>query len=232
MKKHKVKNKFHVVYELAEVPRHIEYRKDWKNAEIGDWVATDDEHVVQILRKDNFSVGTCTGTYSYTDDTRMDSVRKKDIYTMSGQNWYTRLKNRTKATRREVVFAKRVRNGGDAVLTYAEVFNTTSEKNAKEKAALLIKSERVQKIMNEKLDDVFKNRGVDLDYLIGAAKDVVDGGKNDSDRLKALNMLWDAFGVIKQQKITEIAGVFQGFDVKHLESAERKQIEAGDVQEK
>ena len=45
-------------------------------------------------------------------------------------------------------------------------------------------------------------------------------------------MLWDAFGVIKQQKITEIAGVFQGFDVKHLESAERKQIEAGDVQEK
>ena len=164
MKKHKVKNKFHVVYELAEVPRHIEYRKDWKNAEIGDWVATDDEHVVQILRKDNFSVGTCTGTYSYTDDTRMDSVRKKDIYTMSGQNWYTRLKNRTKATRREVVFAKRVRNGGDAVLTYAEVFNTTSEKNAKEKAALLIKSERVQKIMNEKLDDVFKNRGVDLDY--------------------------------------------------------------------
>ena len=79
--------------------------------------------------------------------------------------------------------------------------------------------------MNEDLKDVFANKGVDLDYLIGAAKDVVDGGKNDSDRLKDLNMLWYAFGVVKQQKVTEIAGVFQGFDLKHLESAERKQIE-------
>ena len=225
MKKYKVKNKFHTVYKLAEVPRHIEYKEDWKNAEIGDWVATDDEHVVQILRKDNFSVGTCTGTYSYTDDTRMDSVRRKDIYTIGGQNWYTRLKNRKEPTKKEIVFAKRIQRGGEPAEIYAEIFNTTSEKNAKEKAALLIKSERIQKIMNEDLKDVFATKGVDLDYLIGACKDVVDGGKNDSDRLKALNMLWDAFGVIEKQKITEVAGVFQGFDLKHLEGAERKQIE-------
>ena len=155
----------------------------------------------------------------------MDSVRKKDIYSVSGENWYTRLKNRKEPTKREVVFAKRIQRGGEPAEIYAEIFKTTNKKNAKEKAALLIKSERIQKIMNEDLKDVFANKGVDLDYLIGAAKDVVDGGKNDSDRLKALNMLWDAFGVVKQQKVTEIAGVFQGFDLKHLESAERKQIE-------
>ena len=225
MKTYKVKNTKHVVYKTTEVPRDIEYRKDWKNAHIGDWVKTDDGHVVQILRKDNFTVGTCTGTYSYTDDSRMDSVRKKDIYSVSGENWYTRLKNRKEPTKREVVFAKRIQRGGEPAEIYAEIFKTTNKKNAKEKAALLIKSERIQKIMNEDLKDVFANKGVDLDYLIGSAKDVVDGAKNDSDRLKALNMLWDAFGVVKQQKVTEIAGVFQGFDLKHIEGAERKQIE-------
>ena len=225
MKRHKVKNKFHKVYTKAEVPRDIDYKEDWKNADIGDWVETDDKHVMQILRKDNFTVGTCTGTYPTTDDTKMSSVRKKDIYTVSGENWYTRLKNRKEPTKKEIIFAKRIQCGGEPSDIYAEVFNTTSKKNAKEKAALLIKSERIQKIMNEDLKDVFANKGVDLDYLIGSAKDVVDGAKNDSDRLKALNMLWDAFGVVKQQKVTEIAGVFQGFDLKHIEGAERKQIE-------
>ena len=225
MKRHKVKNKFHNVYTTRDVPSGIEYRKDWKNADIGDWVKTDDGHVIQILRKDSFTVGTCTGSYSYTDDSLMDTVRKKDIYSVSGENWYSRLKNRKKPTKKEIIFAKRVQRGGDPILTYVEIFNTTNKKNAKEKAALLIKSERIQKIMNEDLKDVFANKGVDLDYLIGSAKDVVDGAKNDSDRLKALNMLWDAFGVVKQQKVTEIAGVFQGFDLKHIEGAERKQIE-------
>ena len=231
MKRHKVKNKFHKVYTKAEVPRGIEYREDWKNADIGDWVVASDGNVIQILRKDNFTVGTCTGTYTYTDDSPMDTTRKKDIYSISGDNWYTRLKNRKNPTKKEIIFAKRIQRGGDPILTYVEVFNTTNKKNAKEKAALLIKSERIQKIMNEDLKDVFVKKGVDLEYLIGSAKDVVDGAKNDSDRLKALSMLWDAFGVVKQQKITEIAGVFQGFDLKHLESAERKQIGAGDVQE-
>ena len=86
MKRHKVKNKFHKVYTKAEVPRDIDYKEDWKNADIGDWVETDDKHVMQILRKDNFTVGTCTGTYPTTDDTKMSSVRKKDIYTVSGEN--------------------------------------------------------------------------------------------------------------------------------------------------
>ena len=229
MKRHKVKNKFHKVYTKAEVPRNIDYKEDWKNADIGDWVETDDKHVMQILRKDSFTVGTCTGTYPTTDDTKMSSVRKKDIYTVSGENWYTRLKNRKEPTKNEIIFAKRIQRGGEPSDIYAEVFNTTSKKNAKEKAAILIKSERIQKIMNEDLKDVFSNKGVDLDYLIGSAKDVVDGAKNDSDRLKALSMLWDAFGVVKQQKITEIAGVFQGFDLKHIEGAERKQIEESDV---
>lgn len=78
--------------------------------------------------------------------------------------------------------------------------------------------------MDEDLKDVFAAKGVDLDYLIGACKEVVDGGKNDSDRLKALNMLWDAFGVVKQKQVTEVRGVFQGFSPEEIEGVQRQEI--------
>ena len=80
--------------------------------------------------------------------------------------------------------------------------------------------------MTQDLKDTFSKLGVDLDYLIESAKDVVDGAKNDSDRLKALGMLWQAFGVVEEQKVTEIKGVFQGFSPKELMTAERGQIES------
>ncbi len=133
METYKVKNIEHKVYTVDDVPPNLEYSRDWKAADIGDWVETDDKHVIQILRKDKFTVGTCTGTYPTADNSIMDSVRKKDIYSVGGENWYTRLKNRTKATKNEIIFAKRVQRGGDPVETYIEVFNSKSKKNAKEK---------------------------------------------------------------------------------------------------
>ena len=77
--------------------------------------------------------------------------------------------------------------------------------------------------MDEKLEDVFKKRGIDLNFLIEAAQDVVSGGKNDSDRLNALKMLWDAYGVVKSQKVTHV-GLFQGHTVNQLEEAKRPEV--------
>ena len=91
-------------------------------------------------------------------------------------------------------------------------------------SALLIKQERVQKNVDEILEDVFKKRGIDLEFLIEAAQDVVSGGKNDSDRLNALRMLWDAYGVVKSQKVTHV-GLFQGHTVNQLEEARRPDAE-------
>ena len=75
--------------------------------------------------------------------------------------------------------------------------------------------------MNQDLKDTFVKKGVDLDYLIQQVKDECDNGKNGSDRLNALKMLWEAFGVVEKTKVTEITGIFQGFDQKRLEDAKR-----------
>ena len=78
--------------------------------------------------------------------------------------------------------------------------------------------------MNQNLKDTFAKKGVDLDYLIQQAKDECDNSKNGSDRLNALKMLWEAFGVVEKRKVTEITGIFQGFDQKHLEGAKRPEL--------
>ena len=87
-----------------------------------------------------------------------------------------------------------------------------------------MKTERVDSIMREDLKDSFSKHSIDLDYLIGVAKGVTDSAKNDADRLRALTMLWDAFGVVEKQKVTNITGIFQGITDKQLEAAKRPEL--------
>lgn len=216
------------VYSAGELPDDIEYKDNWRDGEVGDWVQADDGNVIQVLRRYNSSnmecIGTCTGTYVVSDDAEMDTVRKKDIYSVSGKNWYDRLVSREEPTKYEVLFAQRLALGDNPTQAYLKVYKTKDEGAAKKKAAILVKQERIQKLVRQDLKDTFSKLGIDLDYLVESAKDVVDGAKNDSDRLKALNMLWDAFGVVEKQKVTEVAGLFQGFTAGEIEQVERKAI--------
>tara|TARA_R110002012_G_scaffold272092_3_gene457553 strand:- start:6032 stop:6754 length:723 start_codon:yes stop_codon:yes gene_type:complete len=228
MKTYKV-NKINCnVYNTDEIPDDVEYKEDWRTGKVGEWVRTDDNKIIQVLRRYNTSgmecIGTCTGTYVVSDDTEMDSVRKKDIYSVSGKNWYDRLVSRTEPTKYEVLFAQRLALGDQPTQAYLHVYDTKDENAAKKKAAILVKQERIQKLVRQDLKDTFSKLGIDLDYLVESAKDVVDGAKNDSDRLKALNMLWDAFGVVETQKVTEVAGLFQGFTAGQIEQVERKAL--------
>ena len=231
MRSYKVNKVNCYVYSKPEVPEDIEYKEDWRDGNVGDWVKADDGNIIQILRRfgngSGQCVGTCTGTYVVSPDSIMDTDKKKDIYSISGKNWYERLTTRKDPTNQEILFAQRLSLGDSPTEAYLAVYNTSSEGSAKKKAAILVKQERIQKLVRQDLKDTFSKLGVDLDYLVESAKDVVDGGKNDSDRLKALNMLWEAFGVIEQQKVTEILGIFLGFSPAELTGAtDRKQIEA------
>ena len=41
--------------------------------------------------------------------------------------------------------------------------------------------------------------GTDAEYLISRVKQIVDNGKKASDRIRALQMLWDAYGVCEEK---------------------------------
>ena len=79
MRSYTIKKIEHHVYEdLDELPADLVYLKDWRQAEIGDWVLADDACVIQVLRKNALtkprgkvrvvhSLGTCTGTFKISD---------------------------------------------------------------------------------------------------------------------------------------------------------------------
>ena len=231
MREYTVKGRKHKVYDLEEVPGDLGYLEDWRDGRVSDWVKADDECVIQILRRRRMGsiviLGTCTGTFKIASNVKMDTIRRDNIYNLRGTTLYADIKEREAPTPKEIVFAQRYALGEDPIKAYMNTYHS-SEDRAKRMSALLIKQERIKKVVREELKDVFSKKGIDLEFLIGAAQDVVSSGKNDSDRLNALKMLWAAYGVVEEQKITQVAGIFQGHTVGQLENAKRPELGEGD----
>ena len=230
MRTYKVKGSDHYIYDLeSELPYNIYPIENWRDGLPGDWVRADDSAYVQILERKKFGnsevVRTCVGTYKVT--MTMDTAEREDRYNISGKSNAKRIKERKKANDREIRFARKVLKGTDAITAYLEVYDANSRNYAKTRAALLLKTERVEKLMNpstEELTKVFENQNVDLEFLIEKAKEQVIDGKNGSDKINALKMLWEAFGVVSQKKVTEVAGIFQGFEPAQLKEVERPSL--------
>ena len=230
MRTYKVKGKDHYIYDLeSELPDNIHPIENWRDGIPGDWVLADDNAYVQILERKKMGTNeilrTCVGTYVVSQT--MDTAERDSRYTINGKHDRKTIKERKKPTDREVIFASKVVRGADAVTAYMEVYNANSKDYAKRRSALLLKTERINTLMNptkEELTEVFASLDVDLKFLIREAKDQVIDGKNGSDKMNALKMLWEAFGVVTQKKVTEVAGIFQGFEPAQLKEVERPSL--------
>ena len=230
MRSYKVKGEEHFIYDLeSELPDNIHPIENWRDGLPGDWVRADDNAYVQILERKNIgnreSVQTCVGTYMVKQT--MDTAERDSRYTINGKLDSNTVKERKKPTDKEVIFASKIVRGADAVKAYMEVYRSNNESYAKRRSALLLKTERINTLMNptkEELTEVFADLDVDLKFLIREAKDQVIDGKNGSDKMNALKMLWEAFGVVTQKKVTEVAGIFQGFEPAQLKEVKRPSL--------
>jgi len=230
MRTYKVKGEDHHIYDLeSELPDDIHPIENWRDGYPGDWVRADDNAYVQILERKKIgkgeSVRTCVGTYMVAQT--MDTAERDSRYTINGKLDSNTVKERKKPTDKEVIFASKIVRGTDAVKAYMEVYRSNNENYAKRRSALLLKTERINTLMNptkEELTEVFASLDVDLKFLIREAKDQVVDGKNGSDKMNALKMLWEAFGVVTQKKVTEVAGIFQGFEPAQLKEVKRPSL--------
>jgi hypothetical protein len=72
--------------------------------------------------------------------------------------------------------------------------------------------------INGKLDrNTVQERKKPTDKEVIFASKIVRG-------VDAVKMLWEAFGVVTQKKVTEIAGIFQGFEPAQLKEVERPSL--------
>ncbi len=235
MREYEIKKQKNYVYEdVSEIPIGLPIVPNWRKAEVGQWVNADDGCVIQILRSGQMLhrgnkvryVGTCTGTFICSPTAKMDTDRRKNIYSFGGnRNHLDSVKERKNLTAQEAMFAKYLANGLSPEEAYLKSFKSTNRKYAKVQSGILIKQERVVSAVKDELDKVLKTLGIDLEYLLGGVKAEADGADRPVDRLKAFQMLWDASEVVPKNKVTQLTGaVFQGFDDKQLESAERPKL--------
>ena len=247
MESRKIRHTRHYVYDTkeewrADHPKGI-LHSEWRDAKEGDWVLSDDKHIVQLLKvsdklkhpKDSKNyqqskgyIRTIVGTFINAKKTYMDTDFSKhpNRYTFSQKikNPGSRVKDRTNCTNKEKIFATNVAVGKDAVSAYMKAFTEANRDKARKKAVVLLKQRRVMSEIEKTSKDIAKELGIDHTYILGSLKQLADTSEDQNIALQSLKELGKAIGTLGGVKKIEtgIVGMFQGFSPEELDVAQRK----------
>jgi len=234
MRHYKVNGARHTVYDsIDEIPPHIKPLKDWRKANIGEWVLTDDDCVIQVLRRGSMLrhngergyIGTCTGTFINLKETMMDADKRINIYSFGGNSTPEEVvARRRKMTANEELFVAYVSQGLQPEDAYVRAFPTNNKQYARMKAVNLIKTERIKTAVKEELKPILEELDIDERMVLEGIRVEAQTAEKSDTRLKALFKLSDILDLedknsTKVQQVTGIA--FQGLTEKMIENAER-----------
>ena len=237
MRHYKVNGINHTVFDsIEEVPSDITYLEDWRDGHISDWVKTDDDCVIQILRKGNMMkpkgkvrevsyIGTCTGTFIVSDKVKMDASRRVNIYSLGGNiDRDDIINSRATLSSKEELFVQYLASGMEAQAAYLKAFPTNNPHYANLRAGQLIKTTRIKTAMKEELKPILEKLGINETSILRNINQIAETGEKEDTRLKALFKLSDIMDLEdkNQTKVTQLTGaVFQGFSEEKLKEAER-----------
>lgn len=195
---------------------------DWKKAEEGDWVVSDDMRIVQILRKkvnerqnayNKAVIRTCVGTFAVNDSTFFDTDfdLHPDRYRISSHKKenHERIFSRTEPTVNEKQFAARVASGEEPKKAYMNVFPTENPKYAQDMSNILMKQERINKKISSEVEMLLEEEGVSKRYIIQQYKQLIDQGlmdlKNCSSSVRAALADLAKMSAMEPDKTTQTA---------------------------
>lgn len=216
----------HKLYDSEEEFRdyYVDYGeiKAWRDGNEGDWVFTDDNCVVQILKRATLKshadrietyIRTICGQRMIRDKKDLVGEISSNIYSFSRQS----PKNK-KLSSREIIFAKYVASGIDPVESYKKSFPTNNHEYAKMKSRQLVSTTRVQSMIKEEVEKALHGVGVTPEYLIERFKDIADLSERDSDKLRSLESLAKIAGIFESNVEKEQLTVWTGFTPEQLNS--------------
>jgi len=237
MRHYKVNGINHTVFDsIEEVPPEITYLEDWRDGHISDWVKTDDDCVIQVLRKGNMMkpkgkvrqvsyIGTCTGTFIVSDKVKMDASRRVNIYSLGGNiDRDDIINSRTTLSSKEELFVQYLASGMEAQTAYLKAFPTNNPHYANLRAGQLIKTTRIKTAMKEELKPILEELGINETSILRNINQIAETGEKEDTRLKALFKLSDIMDLEDKNKtqVTQLTGaVFQGFSDEKLKEVER-----------
>ena len=231
----------HIVYDKDDkLPPNIIPKEDWRVSKIGDWVRTDDDCVIQILRKGRMLqrdreltyVGTCTGTFICSPKLKLDTEKRHNIYSFGGGASPEEIvENRRKLTPNEQLFVTYISQGIKPIDAYIKAFPTNNPSYARVKAYNLVKTKRVRQAMKEELKPICDELGIDENYILRGIKAEAETADKADTRLKALFKLSDIMDLEEKNtsKVQQVTGIqFQGFTDDMLEGANTRELPESD----
>ena len=142
MRVYKVNRIDNRVYDSDDtLPEGLIVLSDQRDGQVGDWVQTDDDCVMQILRRGKMLrrmgkvkvksyVGTCTGTFPVSPNTYMDTSKRDDIYSFGGRKAKDRIANNKNLTSCENKFVVLMASGIPVEEAYLQAYPTNNRKYA------------------------------------------------------------------------------------------------------
>ena len=237
MKHYRVNKIEHTVFDNKdEVPSNISYKVDWRDGYLSNWVLTDDECVVQVLREGTMIkpygtdrvqryIGTCTGTFIVSKKTKLDASKRVNIYSLGGHiERNQRIEDRENLSSKEHEFVQYLASGMDARMAYLKAFPTNDPHYAGMRAGQLIKTTRIKTAMKEELKPVLEELGINETSILRNIQTIAMSSEKDETKLKALFKLSDIMDLEDKNKtqITQLTGaIFQGFSEDKLAEVER-----------
>ena len=178
-------------------------------------------------------IGTCTGTFVVSKNSKLDTSKRVNIYSFGGNiDRDQRIEERKGLSSREEIFVQYIASGMDARMAYLKAFPTNDPHYAGIRAGQLVKTTRIKTAMKEELKPVLEELGINETSVLRNINSIAMTSEKDETRLKALFKLSDIMDLEDKSKtsVTQISGaVFQGFDNKVLEDAQRpKEIKGED----
>jgi len=213
---------------------------DWRSAEQGEWVRSDDGAIIQILKRGkmkhhgdrkNYSwangyVRTIVGTFICHPKRKMDTNfdQHPNRYTFSGKTPHITVvvNNRKHLTKNERLFAYNVAAGMGLEDSYRDAFQYDGA-HARDKGFLLLKQERVVTEIHKSITDIADDIGINHKYILKGLKEIFENAEDEGASLRALVELGKAVGTLGNQPKILQSGVgvaFKGFEDKHLDRIE------------
>jgi hypothetical protein len=240
MRIYKVNGISHKVFDPDDPVEHLDVVTNWRVGKVGQWVKADDDCIIQVLRRGTMYkakgkiktrdyIGTCTGTFVVSKRYKMDTSRRVNIYSFSGNKKVDDiLIERKNLNKHEELFVLYLASGLDASDAYIKAFPTNNHNYASMQAGKLIKTERIKTAMKEELKPIMEELGISEKTVLSGIKEISEVSDKEETRLKALFKLSDILDLEDKSstKVTQVSGaLFQGFTDKMLEEAERPKLD-------
>tara|TARA_R100000654_G_scaffold31080_1_gene55945 strand:+ start:1177 stop:1935 length:759 start_codon:yes stop_codon:yes gene_type:complete len=240
MQERVVKGVNHFLYEneneFREYHKNVSLVTNWRHSNKGDWILTDDGNVCQVLhlgilkkntKKETTFIRTIIGSFICSDKVELKGPMRTNMHTFStkGKSPSVRKKERKHVTEKEFLFSKYVAKGDDVVDAYMKAFPSKKEDYAKSQAKLLLKTDRVKKLIREEIDKYLNEAEITPLYLLEEMRNIIDkSGATDRDKLTALTTLMKLSGMMDTEKQTESVTLFQGFTKEQLNAIQGKEV--------